>query len=111
MLCVVEHKRMHGDLWKFGAHAGIGYFEGVARNIDRYECNGVMKVEGGAQNQHGLLGRACAEFDDGGRTTGGADHVRRVALEDGLLGGGEIVLGLLGDLLKECGAGGVVKKF
>ena len=70
-----------------------------------------MEIERGAQNQHGLFGGTGAELDDGGSLSGGANHRGRITLEDGLLGGGEVILGQLGNLFEERGARSVIEQF
>ena len=54
-----------------------------------------------------IAGGECCYVDRGG---GFPEDLRRVGGEDAALGAGGVVLGELGDLLEECGAGFVVEE-
>ena len=104
-----------GDL---GFEGGLGFGEAGVRDVDGLVRHVGLAADGGAEEDAGLGRGAGAELGDGEassfgvrfRLGGEGDDLVGVGGEEGSLGAGEVVLGELGDLLEEGGAGFVVEE-
>ncbi len=86
-----------------------GVTQGADADVDGNVAAAAVVGGAGPQQMPGLGRAAGAEFDQRHRTGAGQD-VGGVALEDGGLGAGRVVLRLAGDLLVEGAAAGIVEK-
>ena len=115
---VVGDLDAHGDAGDVGANAAAGLAECGGGDVYRLVDDGSLPTDGGGEEDAGLGSGAGSELDEGKDRCGiGAagerglrDDIVGVGGEDAALGAGEIVLGELGDLLEELGAGFIVEE-
>ena len=107
---VIGDLRVDGDAGEGLFEIKAGFFEGGWANVDGLVEQAGLGGGGGAEEDAGFGRGAGAELDDGDFPANGGKNSRGAFGEDSAFGAGEIVLGELGNLLEEEGAGFVVEE-
>ena len=107
---VIGDLRVDGDPGEGLFEVEAGFFESGRADVDGLVEQAGLGGGGGAEEDTGFGRGACAELDDGDFPADGGEDSGGAGGEDSAFGAGEIVLGELGNLLEEEGAGFVVEE-